>query len=195
MTTVLVPLADGVEEMEATIVVDMLRRAQWHVLAVGLKAGTVTAARGTRLVPDDVWDRIDPSLFDVIAIPGGAHGVENLRHDPRVVAAVRTHALSGKLTAAVCAGPLVLQDAGVLDGRRATCHPGVSAEFTRARRVDEAVVVDGNIVTSQGAGTTFAFALTLVALVENVTKAAALAQAIVLAPEELKHLGGTPPEK
>ena len=192
MKTVLVPLAEGVEEMEATIVMDMLRRAQWHVLAVGLKAGTVTAARGTRLVPDETWERIDPTQFDVIAIPGGARGVANLRHDPRVVAAVRAHAESGKLPAAVCAGPLVLQDAGVLAGRRATCHPGVSAEFTQAQHVDEPVVVDGNIVTSQGAGTTFAFALTLVALVEGAAKAEELAQAIVLAPEELKRLGRTP---
>jgi 4-methyl-5(b-hydroxyethyl)-thiazole monophosphate biosynthesis len=187
--TVLIPLADGVEEMEATIVIDMLRRAQWHVLAVGLKAGTVTAARGTRLVPDEVWDKIDPAHYDVMVIPGGAHGVEHLRHDPRVVAAVRAHAENGKLTAAVCAGPLVLQDAGVLAGRRATCHPGVVSEFTLARRVDEPVVVDGNIVTSQGAGTTFAFALTLVALVEGEAKAEELARAIVLAPEELKRLG------
>jgi 4-methyl-5(b-hydroxyethyl)-thiazole monophosphate biosynthesis len=195
MKTVLVPLADGVEEMEATIIIDMLRRAQWHVLTVGLKAGTVTAARGTRLVPDEVWDRIDPALFDIIAIPGGARGVENLRHDQRVIAAVRAHAEGGKLTAAVCAGPLVLQDAGVLAGRRATCHPGVVSEFTLARRVDEAVVVDGNIVTSQGAGTTFAFALTLVALVAGGAQAEELARAIVLAPEELKRLGRRDPEK
>ena len=191
MKTVLIPLADGVEEMEATIMVDMLRRAQWHVLTVGLKAGTVMAARGTRLVPDETWDRMDPTRFDVIAIPGGARGVENLRRDKRVVAAVRAHAESGKLTAAVCAGPLVLQDAGVLAGRRATCHPGVISDFTLARRVNEPVVVDGNIVTSQGAGTTFAFALTLVALVEGQAKAEELAQAIVLAPEELKRLGQT----
>jgi len=189
MQRVLVPLADGVEEMEATIVVDMLRRAQWHVLTVGLKAGTVTAARGMRLVPDGVWDKIDPGLFDIIVIPGGARGVEALRHDQRVVAAVRTHAGLGKLTAAVCAGPLVLQDAGILAGRKATCHPGVVSDFTLVRRVDEPVVVDGNVVTSQGAGTTFAFALTLVALVEGEPKAQELARVIVLAPEELARWG------
>ena len=195
MQKVLVPLADGVEEMEATIVIDMLRRAQWHVLAVGLKAGTVMAARGTRLVPDEVWEWIDPAQFDMIVIPGGARGVENLRHDQRVVAAVRAHAERGKLTAAVCAGPLVLQDAGVLAGRRATCHPGVVSEFTLARRVEEPVVVDGHIVTSQGAGTTFAFALTLVALAEGRAKAEELARAIVLAPAELERLGGVQGKK
>jgi 4-methyl-5(b-hydroxyethyl)-thiazole monophosphate biosynthesis len=195
MQKVLVPLADGVEEMEAVIVIDMLRRAQWHVLVVGLKPGTVLAARGTRLVPDEVWDRIDPAQFDVIAIPGGARGVENLRHDRRVVDAVRAHAGRGKLTAAVCAGPLVLQDAGVLAGRRATCHPGVTSEFTLARRIDAPLVVDGHIVTSQGAGTTLAFALTLVALVEGRAKAEELARAIVLAPAELERLGCEPAEK
>ncbi|TAN39180.1 MAG: DJ-1/PfpI family protein [Verrucomicrobia bacterium] len=189
MQRVLVPLADGVEEMEATIVVDMLRRVPWHVLTAGLKPGVVTAARGTRLMPDNVWDKIDPGLFDMIVIPGGARGVEALRRDPRVVDAVRAHAGRGKLTAAVCAGPLVLQDAGLLVGRRATCHPGQVADFTQAQRLDEPVVVDGNVVTSQGAGTTFAFALTLVALVEGEDKARELAQAIVLAPEELGRLG------
>ena len=194
MQKVLVPLADGVEEMEAINVMDMLRRAQWHVLAVGLKAGTVTAGRGTRLVPDEIWEKIDPAQFDLIVIPGGARGVENLRHDKRVVDAVRAHAECGKLTAAVCAGPLVLQDAGVLAGRRATCHPGVISEFTLARRVDEAVVVDGNIVTSQGAGTSFAFALTLVALVEGPAKAQELARAIVLAPAEAGRVATAAPQ-
>lgn len=189
MQKVLIPLVDGVEEMEAVIVIDMLRRAQWHVLAVGMQAGVVTAARGTRLVPDEIWDRIDPVQFDMLVIPGGAHGVEKLRHDKRLIAAVRTHAESGRLTAAVCAGPLVLQDAGILAGRRATCHPGVVLGFTLARHVDEPVVVDRNVVTSQGAGTTFAFALTLVALVDGLAKVEELSRAIVLAPEELKRLG------
>ena len=189
MHKVLVPLADGVEEMEAVIVVDILRRAQWHVSTVGLKPGAVTAGRGTRLVPDEVWDKIDPAGFDTIVVPGGARGVEALRHDPRVVDAVRAHAGRGKLTAAVCAGPLVLQDAGILAGRRATCHPDVAAEFTVAQPVDEPVVVDGHVVTSQGAGTTFAFALTLVTLVDGDAKAREVARAIVLAPEELARRG------
>jgi 4-methyl-5(b-hydroxyethyl)-thiazole monophosphate biosynthesis len=192
MQKVLIPLADGVEEMEAVIMIDMLRRAQWHVLTVGLKAGTVTAARGTRLVPDEVWDRIDPVQYDVLVIPGGARGVDNLRHEKHLVAAVRVHADSGRLTAAVCAGPLLLQDAGVLTGRRVTCHPDVVPGLTLSRYVDEAVVVDGNVVTSQGAGTTFAFALTLVALVDGSAKAEELARAIVLAPVELKRLGRAP---
>ena len=189
MQKVLVPLAEGVEEMEAVIVVDMLRRAQWHVLTVGLKPGAITASRCIRIVPDEVWDKIDPVNFDILVIPGGARGVEMLRQDRRVVEAVRAHSARGKLTAAVCAGPLVLQDAGVLEGRRATCHPGVVADFTVARRVDEPVVVDGHVVTSQGAGTTFAFALTLVALVAGEARARELAQAVVLAPDELKRLG------
>lgn len=189
MQRVLVPLADGVEEMEATIVVDMLRRAAWHVVTAGLKPGTVTAARGTRLVPDSIWEQIEPGLFDILVIPGGGRGVENLRRDQRVVAAVRAHAARGKLTAAVCAGPLVLQEAGILAGRRATCHPGSAADLTQAQYVNEPVVVDGKVVTSQGAGTSFAFALTLIALVEGESKAQELARAIVLAPEELRHLG------
>lgn len=180
MTKALVPLADGVEEMEAVIVIDLFRRAGWQVCAAGLKPGPVAASRGVRLLPDAAWDEIDPLSFDVIALPGGAQGTTHLCADARVLAALRALAGRGGITAAVCAAPLVLQAAGLLDGRRATCHPGVAGRLTAARQVDEPVVCDGRVVTSQGAGTTFAFALAIVAMVDGPAKADEIAGAIVL---------------
>lgn len=180
MTKALVPLADGCEEMEAVIIIDILRRAGWEVCVAALKPGTVTASRGVKLVADTLWDKVDPLSFDLIVLPGGAQGTENLRSDVRVVGALRAMAQRGKITAAVCAAPLVLQEAGLLAGKKATCHPGVVSKFSATPRVNDRVAIDGRIVTSQGAGTTFEFALALVAMVDGAAKADEISRAIVL---------------
>lgn len=180
MTKALVPLADGCEEMEAVIIIDVLRRAGWEVCVAALKSLNVTASRGVRLVADRLWEEIDPAHFDLIVLPGGAQGTDNLRSDARVLAALRDAAQRGKITAAVCAAPLVLQAAGLLAGKNVTCHPGAAAKLIGTKRGDERVLVDGKIVTSQGAGTTFEFALAIVALVDGQPKADQIAHAIVL---------------
>ncbi len=176
----LVLLADGTEEMEAVIPIDLMRRAKWEVVAAGLKKGAITASRGVRIVPDAPLDRVDAAGFDLLVVPGGAKGVQNLRKDARVLELVRAFDRAGKTVAAICAGPLVLQEAGILDGKRATCHPDVTSQLTKAKPVDEAVVVDGRVVTSQGAGTSFRFALTLIERLDSKEKADAVARGIVL---------------
>jgi len=177
---VLIPVADGSEEMEVVIVADTLRRAQWHVVLAGLCAGTVTASRGVRLVPDAVWADVAPETFDMLVIPGGSQGVVAMTKDERLLAAVRTFMANGKWLAAICAGPLVLQAAGVLKGRRVTCHPGVADELTQTPRLNDRVVVDGRLITSQAAGTTFEFALELIRAVEGDRKADELAKSMVV---------------
>ena len=176
----LVPVANGSEEMEAVIVIDVLRRAQWEVTCVGLDDRPIKASRGVVIVPDAAWDAIDPASYDLLVFPGGNQGSKNLRADARVLKAVREFDAAGKTVAAVCAGPLILQEAGILAGREATCHPGVADELTATERSEERVVVDGHVVTSQGPGTTFEFALTLIALKEGEEKADAIARGLVL---------------
>lgn len=180
MPTVLVPLANGVEEMEAVIIIDVLRRAQWSVVSAGIDDGMITASRGVRLVPDKPWADIDPSAFDILMIPGGGPGVDRLLREPRLLDAIRSFQRAGKWIGAVCAGPLTLQAAGILNGKRATCHPGVADKFTATARLNDRVVVDGRIVTSQGPGTSMEFALTLVRLVDGDEKARALAQGMMM---------------
>jgi 4-methyl-5(b-hydroxyethyl)-thiazole monophosphate biosynthesis len=180
MSRVLIPLADGVEEMEAVIIIDVLRRAQWTVTAVGMQDGPVTASRNVRLVPDRPWPAVNPRDFDVLMIPGGAGGVERLAADERLLDAVRMFERTGKWIGAVCAGPLVLQAAGILNGRKVTCHPGVASRLTATGRSNDRVVVDGKLVTSQGPGTSFEFALTIVRLIDGPDKAEALALSMVL---------------
>lgn len=162
MTRALIPLADGVEEIEAVIVIDTLRRAEWDVVAAGIRPGPVTASRGVRLIPDAEWQKIDPASFDALILPGGARGTEELCRDVRVLETIRCLIAAGKIVGAICAAPLVLRSAGVLAGRRATCYPGLAAQLAGAKYLSDRVVVDGNLITSQGPGTAFEFALRLV---------------------------------
>lgn len=178
MAKALVPLADGVEEMEAVIVIDVLRRANWSVTTVGLQAGPVTASRQVRLVPDRSWDEVHPAEYDWIVIPGGAPGTRELIADDRVITALQAHARAGRWLGAVCAGPTVLHAAGLLAGKRITSHPATADRLKTAGRCDDPVVVDGQLVTSQGPGTSFDFALTIVALVDGRHTAQELADAM-----------------
>ncbi len=178
MVKALVPLANGVEEMEAVIIIDVLRRAGWSVTTAGLQAGPVTASRQVRLVPDGTWDEVNPAEYDWIVIPGGAPGTRELIADDRVIAALQAHARAGRWLGAVCAGPTVLHTAGLLDGKRVTSHPAVADRLDTADRCDDPVVIDGQLVTSQGPGTSFDFALTIVALEAGPCAAKELADAM-----------------
>ncbi|MDD5676799.1 MAG: DJ-1/PfpI family protein [Kiritimatiellae bacterium] len=177
---VLIPAADGSEEMEIVIVADIFRRVKWNVVIAGLGPGAIRASRGVRLMPDTAWEDVIPDAFDMLVIPGGGDGVKAMMKEQRLLAAVRTFMASGKWVAAICAGPLVLQAAGVLHGRRATCHPGVAGEFTQAPRLNDRVVIDGRLITSQAPGTCFEFALELIRAVEGDRKADELAKAMVV---------------
>lgn len=180
---VLIPLADGVEEMEAVIAMDILRRAGIDVVSAAL--GTrreVTASRGVRLLADALWQDQTPLAYDALLLPGGAVGARTLMSDARVLAALRAHVAAGRLVAAVCAAPLVLQAAGVLDGVAATCHPAVAAELTRAVHRAERVVRTAGIITSQGPGTSMEFALAVVERLAGRPAAEQVAAGLVLPP-------------
>ena len=177
---VLMPVADGSEEMEVVIVVDILRRVPWDVMIAGLGAHAIRASRGVRLVPDVAWVDVTPETFDMLVIPGGREGVRALAKDKRLRATVRAFMVDGKWVAAICAGPLVLQAAGVLKGRRATCHPGVAGELTQTPRLNDRVVVDNHLITSQAPGTALEFALALIRAVEGDRKSDELAKSMVV---------------
>jgi len=167
MRKVVVPMTDGCEEIETTSIVDTLRRAGWEVVAAGFRSGEVVASRQMRLVPDCMWQEVDFARVDLIAIPGGAVGTENLRRQEPLLERLREFAGQGRWLAAICAGPLVLQEAGVLKGRKVTSHPAVRGEIREAEWVDAPVVADDRLVTSQGPGTALSFALALIALLES----------------------------
>jgi 4-methyl-5(b-hydroxyethyl)-thiazole monophosphate biosynthesis len=162
MPKVLVPLAQGCEEIEAVTVIDILRRAGIEVVSAGLDAHPVRASRGTVLVPDTTLDAALKLQFDMIVLPGGQPGTNNLKADARIRQLLQHMSQQGKHVAAICAAPSVLASAGLLDGKRATSYPGALDEFTTVHKQAAAVVEDGKLITSRGPGTAMDFALTLV---------------------------------
>lgn len=164
MPKVLVPLAEGFEELEAITITDLLVRAKIDVTTAGLQAGPVTASRGTVVVPATDLDSALRQEFDMVVLPGGQPGADRLRDDPRIISLLKTMTDAGKTVAAICAAPRALATAGILDNKTATCFPGSidATEFPDIRLVDEVVVRDGNIITSRGPGTAMDFALTLI---------------------------------
>jgi 4-methyl-5(b-hydroxyethyl)-thiazole monophosphate biosynthesis len=166
MPSVLVPLAPGFEDLEATTIVDILRRAGVEVITAGLTPGLVQGSRGLRVQPDVYLDEVLDRDFDMIALPGGLPGSEHLKNDPRVQALLKRLSAEGRFTAAICAAPMALAAVGLLDGRRATSYPGVVDRMNLPGTVyvTQPVVVDGKVVTSRGPGTAMDFALTLTEL-------------------------------
>lgn len=164
MPRVLVPLAPGCEEIEAVTVIDILRRAKIEVVSAGLDAHPVKASRGVMLLPDSTLDEAMQHEFDMIVLPGGQPGTDNLRADARIISLLKRMAAQEKYIAAICAAPSVLAAAGLLDGKRATCFPSCLDEFPNVLLQNSALEIDGKIITSRGPGTAMDFALTLVEL-------------------------------
>ena len=169
MSRVLVPLAQGCEELEAVTIIDLLRRAGIEVVTAGLEEGPVTCSRGVVLVPDTTLDAVLEQDFDMVVLPGGLPGADHLEQDPRIRKLLERMANQGRYTAAVCAAPKVLAAAGVLQGRRATSYPGVLDALSPpgTQVVAEPVVVDDKVITSRGPGTAMDFALTLIERLEG----------------------------
>lgn len=171
MPRVLVPLAQGCEEIEAVTVIDLLRRAGIEVVAAGLADGPVRASRGVVVLPDTTLDVALKADFDMIVLPGGMPGSEHLKNDPRIISLIQHMATAGKYVTAICAAPMALHAAGLLEGKNATSFPGGLDQLPGSHRyLNDAVVVDGNIVTSRGPGTAMDFALTLIELLAGETK-------------------------
>lgn len=162
MASVLVPLAQGCEELEAVTVVDLLRRAGIGVVTAGLDDQPVRASRGVVLIPDATLDEALKQQYDMVVLPGGLPGADYLNEDDRIRSLLTDMAQNNRYTAAICAAPKVLASVGLLGGRQATSFPGVLDEFPAIDYRTEAVVEDGKVVTSRGPGTAMDFALVLI---------------------------------
>ena len=187
---VLVPLADGFEELEAVTIIDVLRRAGLEVVVADLGsldgARRATGSHAITLATDASIDAFAGAEaragVAALVLPGGMPGAATLRDDARVGELVRALEQGGQLVAAICAAPIALAAAGVLEGRPATSYPAFQDQLAGAAVQSEArVVVDGQLVTSQGPGTALDFALALVAKLVDQAKADELAAAMLVA--------------
>jgi protein deglycase len=160
---VLVPISDGVEEIEAITVIDILRRAGAEVIVAGLQDGPVTGRSNITLIPDmDLDAALRKGEYDLVVLPGGLPNAYTLRDDPRIVELVQKTAAAGGQVAAICAAPAALEKAGLLRGIKATGHPACKEDLPSADYSEERVVTSGNVTTGRSAGTAMEFAFSLV---------------------------------
>lgn len=163
MARVAVCLADGFEDVEAVTPIDLLRRAGVEVVVAGVTGKEVTGSRGVRIVTDALLADLSPEDFDGMVLPGGMPGSSNLAASDEVRAWLSHCMKAGKTIGAICAAPaVVLGKAGLLEGRRFTCYPGMEKEVEGGTWEPSPVVKDGNLITSRGVGTAGLFGLELV---------------------------------
>lgn len=156
-------MADGCEEIEGLTVVDLVRRAGMEISMISISGKKeVTSSHKVTFLADALASDVNYEELDGIVLPGGMPGTLNLGADATVNTIVQKFAAEGKMVAAICAAPSVLGAAGVLEGKMATCHPGFEEKLTGADVRSDAVVVDGNIITSRGMGTAVDFGLAIV---------------------------------
>jgi protein deglycase len=180
MPRVAVILADGFEEVEAMAIIDILRRAEIDTVVAGLHGGHIISARRVKVIPDTVIDMVNADDFDMIVLPGGQPGADNLNADVRVKELITSFCRKGKLTGAICAAPIVLASAGVLQGKRATSYPSYKDRLGGAVYEEKSVVTDGTVLTSRGAGTALAFGLAIVERLINKETAQKIKEAMLM---------------
>jgi len=160
----LIPVAEGVDDLQTVTLIDVLRRAEVEVVVASIEGRRMlTCARGTRLTADGMLVDLLAQGLDPILGPGRSVGFEHLAAHQPLMQMLADQARAGGFYAAIAEAPaLVLQPAGVLKQRRMTCLPSVSDRLSGCNFIDQPVVVDGNCITAQGCGAALAFALALV---------------------------------
>ncbi len=162
---VLVPLAEGSEELELVAVVDILRRAGAQVEMVAVDGKIINCSKGVKIVADKSLDEIEETDYDAVIIPGGMPGADNIRKSEKFIGILKRHAERKATIGAICASPaLVLDYHGITQGKKVTCHPEFSHMVKNGVYEPEPVVVDSNIVTGKSAGYAIDFALKVAGL-------------------------------
>ena len=178
---VFVHLADGFEEIEALAVVDVLRRADIAVQTVAVTGDrNVRGAHDIVVAADLLFQDADYAACEMIVLPGGMPGTANLAGHEGLIKQIRAFAQDGKWIAAICAAPSILGKMSLLKGLRATSFPGYENDMIGAVYSEERVVLDGQFITSRGAGTAIEFALKLVELLKDENLAAVLRKKMIV---------------
>ena len=179
MPNALIILAPGFEEVEAITIIDLLRRATIDVTVAGLVQDYVEGSHKITIKTDEYYKNVDPENFDILILPGGQPGTNNLKADKTILEWIRKRHQSGKKLAAICAAPTVMYAAGILKGIKVTSFPSEEKVFDPENYLHDNVVVDGNIITSRGVGTAIEFSLALVSILREPETAEDLRKRIV----------------
>ena len=174
-------LGTGFEETEAIAPLDLMRRAKIDVMTVGLGSRIVKGSHGIGIEADTTLDQMDLTDLEMIVLPGGLGGVASVRACPEALNALKFAWENGKFVAAICAGPTVLADLGITDGKNATCYPGCESGMGRAVMAENVPCIrDGNLITGTSAGCAVPFGLALVAALKGEEAAETVAKQIVI---------------
>lgn len=172
-----IPLADGFEDVEAFAVIDILRRADIPIDTVGIPGSVITSSNKVKVMVDRKMIEIRAEDYDGVVLVGGSKAVDILNRTNSLLDIVKKFDAKGKTIAAICAAPTILAKLGVLDNRKATIYPGMERELPKPR--DEKVIVDKNVITSQGPGTAIEFALKIVETLKGESKAAQIRRNLI----------------
>ena len=173
-------LGTGFEETEAIAPLDLLRRAGVSVATVGLNGKTIFGGHGIGVNADMEIGEMDLTNLDMIILPGGLGGVASIRACTGAMEAIRFAWENDKFVAAICAGPTVLADLGITDGKNATCYPGCESQMGNANMVCEAAVRDGKLITGTSAGCAIPFGLALIEALKGQAETDRIAAQIVI---------------
>lgn len=174
-------LGTGFEETEAITPLDLLRRAEIETMTVGVNGKVVCGAHGIGVEADIELGQMDLTDLDMIVLPGGLGGVTSVRASKEAMAALKFAWDNDKFVAAICAGPTVLADLGITDGRKATCYPGCEGGMGSALVQENAACVrDGKLITGTSAGCALPFGLALVDALKGAEVASTVAQQFVI---------------
>jgi protein deglycase len=176
----LIAVADGTEELEAITIIDCLRRAGADLTIASVGKLQITTARKVKIVADCLISDCKDKTYDLVVLPGGMPGAENLRDSKELTEMLKKQKDSDGFYAAICASPaVVLEHHGLLAGKKATCFPAMAEKLSNKQAVNQRVVVDGNCITSQGPGTALEFSLKLVELLLGSEKSRQLADTML----------------
>ena len=174
-------LGTGFEETEAIAPLDLLRRAGVDVLTVGVTGKTVFGSHSIGIEADITIDEMDLTNLEMIILPGGLGGVASARASKPALDALKFAWDNGKFVAAICAGPTVLADLGITDGKNATCYPGCESGMGSANMISDAACVrDGKLITGTSAGCAIPFGLMLIEALKGTEEASRIEKQIVI---------------
>lgn len=181
MEKIAVQIASGFEEIEAISIIDVLRRAEFEVVVVSTTGSIeVTGSHNITIKTDALFETINYAEIDMIVLPGGMPGANNLKNHKKLQDQILDFHANGKPLGAICAAPLVLGSLGVLKNKKATCYPGFEDQLTGATVTGKNVEISDKVITGKGAGVAIEFALGVVELLQGADKANELAAKMVL---------------